>query len=133
MDVERKRNMTYVIKREVTDKVDEFLTKEEARQFKHDFSQYLKAYPFLNEPVAFDMLREALLIKIQIQRLHKKVFGKAADPSELLQNGKQLDALQRTMALYFTRLGITFTSRQRQKEHKKVRTALEEQEDEKAE
>ena len=100
---------------------EEFLSIEEQSTFKKDLDKYLKAYPYLREPVAYDMLKQALFSKIRVHRLTLEVLKGGLEPEDMLSKQRLLDALQRTMLLIFTRLGITFTSRQRRKEPTRVK------------
>jgi hypothetical protein len=86
----------------------------------------LKAYPFLKEPMALDLLREALeIMDVRIPRLKRQLYNPNTEPGKIIALEKIIDSLQRTLVLYFTRLGITYTSRQRRKEPHKVKTPLE--------
>jgi len=108
------------------------VTDDEWKNLKDDEKRYLKAYPFLNEPVALDMLREALeIINVRIPRVKQQLYDTNTSPDKFVQLNKVLDALQRTLALYFARLGITYQSKQRRKEPKKFRTPLQLIEEEK--
>lgn len=110
---------------------EEFLSEEEQVTYKKDLEKYLKAYPYLREPVALDMLKQALYSKVRVKRLTLLVLKGECSPEEMLTAQRLLDALQRTMLLIFTRLGITFTSRQRRKEPKKIKPPdMEEEQDE---
>ena len=102
------------------------VTDDEWKNLKDDEKRYLKAYPFLNEPVALDMLREALeIINVRIPRVKQQLYNTNTSPDKFVQLNKVLDALQRTLALYFARLGITYQAKQRRKEPKRVRPPLE--------
>jgi len=115
------------------EKLVELLTSEEKQRYEADLKRYLKAYPFLAEPVTLDLLKEVLLIKdVQVPRLRSIVLDRSLEVKDLLSAQKQLDALQRTMVLLFTRMGIGYTTRTRRKQPKKIRTPLEEQEEEEA-
>ena len=108
---------------------EEFMSEEEREQYHRDLEKYLKAYPYLREPVALDMLKQALVSKVRVDRLTTFVLKADCTPEDLLTSQRLLDSLQRTMLLIFTRLGITFTSRQRRKEPTKVRRPTEEEDE----
>ena len=57
--------------------------------------------------------------------LQRYVLDEDIPLKERMTAEKLLDALQRTLVLLFTRLGITYTSRTRRKEPRKVKTPLE--------
>lgn len=102
------------------------LTDEEVKAIEADEKAYFKEYPYLKEPVAQDLLRQVLILKdARIPRLQLYVLDEAVPLKERMTAEKLLDALQRTLVLLFTRLGITYTSRTRRKEPRKVRTPLE--------
>ena len=102
------------------------LTDAEVKAIEADEKAYLKEYPYLKEPVAQDLLRQVLILKdARIPRLQLYVLDEAVPLRERMTAEKLLDALQRTLVLLFTRLGITYTSRTRRKEPRKVRTPLE--------
>ena len=102
------------------------LTDDEKQMIERDEKEYLKRYAYLNEPVAVDLLRQALILKdARIPRLQRYVLDEGIPLKERMTAEKLLDALQRTLVLLFTRLGITYTSRTRRKEPRKVRTPLE--------
>ena len=102
------------------------LTNDEQQMIERDEKEYLKRYAYLNEPVAVDLLRQALILKdARIPRLQRYVLDEGVPLKERMTAEKLLDALQRTLVLLFTRLGITYTSRTRRKEPHKVKTPLE--------
>jgi hypothetical protein len=102
------------------------LTDEEREKVEADMKEYLKRYAYLNEPVALDLLREALILKdARIPRLQQYVLDQSIPMKDRMTAEKLLDSLQRTLALLYTRLGITYTSRTRRKEPRKVKTPLE--------
>ena len=102
------------------------LTADEKQMIERDEKEYLKRYAYLNEPVAIDLLRQALILKdARIPRLQRYVLDEGIPLKERMTAEKLLDALQRTLVLLFTRLGITYTSRTRRKEPRKVKTPLE--------
>ena len=102
------------------------LTADEKQMIERDEKEYLKRYAYLNEPVAIDLLRQALILKdARIPRLQRYVLDEGIPLKERMTAEKLLDALQRTLVLLFTRLGITYTSRTRRKEPHKVKTPLE--------
>ena len=102
------------------------LTDDEKQMIERDEKEYLKRYAYLNEPVAIDLLRQALILKdARIPRLQRYVLDEGIPLKERMTAEKLLDALQRTLVLLFTRLGITYTSRTRRKEPRKVKTPLE--------
>jgi len=102
------------------------LTDEEWKRLKDDEERYLKAYPYLNEPVALDMLGQALeIISVRIPRVKQQLYDPNTSPENMIRLSKLLDVLQRTLALYFARLGITYQAKQRRKEPKRARPPLE--------
>jgi len=102
------------------------MTEEEKQKCNDDRERYLKAYPYLNEPVALDMLDEALKIKnVRIKRVEDFIDNPDIPFKEKIPAMKVLEGLQRLLTLYFNRLGITYQSKQRRKEPKKVKTPLE--------
>jgi len=109
---------------------EEYLTKEEQAEYKKDLEKYLKAYPYLREPVAFDMLKQALYSKARVKRQTIFVLKADCTPEEMLTAQRLLDSLQRTMLLIFARLGITFAPRQRRKEPTRVKPPTSEEEEE---
>jgi len=112
---------------EKTDERFKSLADEEKAEYEHDFKRYMKAYPYLMEPVGVDLLKEALFLKILIKRKSKIVL-ESSQPEELLATQKLLESLIRTLALLFARLGITYTGKVKRKEPKTVVKPFEDEE-----
>ena len=103
----------------------EFMTENEKRKCEQDKERYLKAYPYLNEPVALDMLAEALKIKnVRIPKLEEFIDNPNVEFEKKIGAMKLLESLQRTLALFFTRLGITYQSKPRRQEPKRAKPPL---------
>lgn len=92
------------------------LTPEEREQYDRDMENYLKWYPYLNEPIMSDMLHEYEMMKLRLERIKRVTMNPNIDLKETITLEKMADMLRRTMSLYANRLGISFTGRQRRKE-----------------
>ena len=102
------------------------LTPEERQRLDEDMARYLRAYPFLAEPVTFDLLEVALFIRnVFIPRLYAVVLDPGMEVPSMLSAQKRLETLQRTLVLLFTRMGIGYTTRPRRKYPSKIKAPLE--------
>jgi len=94
------------------------LNEEEQKYYERKKEEYLKAYPYLNEPAMLDLLDEALLLKIRILRLWEFILSPVIPFEEVANAQGLLEKLVRTYSLYMTRLGLTYVSRQRKEKER---------------
>jgi len=110
--------------------VIDLLTDEEREQYHKDIAMYLKAYPYLKEPICMDMLKHFELGKIRLQRLESYLFDPVIVEEDKISAMRLANDLLRVLSLLGTRMGITYVSRQRRKEKIQRKTPLEILEDE---
>ena len=65
------------------------LTDDEKQMIERDEKEYLKRYAYLNEPVAIDLLRQALILKdARISTFAKICFGRGHSAKGTYDSGK---------------------------------------------
>jgi hypothetical protein len=101
------------------------LTEEEKKYYETRKTDYLKASPYLKEPLMSFMLHQVLLMEIRMMRLNAIIADTNSEKAAVNSACRALDALQRTYAVYGTRMGQGYISRERRKEGIKKQSPLE--------